>query len=146
MAVRQTEYTEKERAWLWLNRVIGARVGAAEKLIKAGGEPVMLRRDVLKGGDLPFPDIVSAEERALLLRSAADDSVDRYVDWLDKFGIYAVTRDSADYPDLLRQIYDPPTVLYCVGRLKRQTELSIAVIGSRKSSDYGVEIAEYLAE
>ena len=143
MGVKHTDYTERERAWLWISRVLGARVAAIERLLKAGGSPAELRRAVLSGKDLGFAEHLSDKERALLSSSANDASIDRYIAWLDGFGVYAVTRDSADYPDLLRQIYDPPAVLYSAGRLKRQTELPIAVIGSRKSSDYGVEIAEY---
>lgn len=136
------DYNERERAWLWLNRAVGANVRAADALAGRQGA-LALRRAVLAGERPVFPEGVSDEAKAELLRSAGNDSVDRYIEWLSAQGVRAVTRDSEDYPDLLRQIYDPPTVLYTLGRLRRQAYLPIAVIGSRKSSDYGVAMAEH---
>lgn len=140
--MRDIVYSEKERAWLWLNRVIGANVQMAEALLKLGS-PVELRARAINGEPISFPEGMSPDDGELLLSSAGDDSIDRYIEWLTAKGIYAVTRDSEDYPDLLREIFDPPTVLYVIGRLQRQAALPIAVIGSRKCSDYGIEMAEH---
>ena len=62
---------------------------------------------------------------------------------MEQRGIYAVSRDDAGYPKLLREIYDPPTVLYIKGKAPGEIKLPIAVIGSRNCSDYGREMAAY---
>lgn len=50
-------------------------------------------------------------------------------------GVAVTTLDSPDYPDLLREIYDPPPVLYYRGQLPG-TNL-VAAVGSRKATRYG---------
>ena len=136
------EYNEKERAWLWLSRVIGPNVKLASALLGTL-EPWELRRGVLAGEPIKKLRNLKEENAQLLKTSAEEASVQRYVDWLNRHGIRAVTKDSADYPELLKNIYDPPMVLYAVGRLRADTELPIAVIGSRKCSDYGISMAEF---
>ncbi|NWF82849.1 MAG: DNA-protecting protein DprA [Bryobacteraceae bacterium] len=46
------------------------------------------------------------------------------------------------YPEQLRQIYDPPVVLYALGRLELLQETMVAIVGSRRSSPYGTAVAE----
>ncbi len=50
-----------------------------------------------------------------------------------------------EYPALLTQIYDPPSVLYVRGRLTREDRNAIAVVGSRHTTHYGVEVARKLS-
>lgn len=49
--------------------------------------------------------------------------------------------DSPDYPKLLKEIFDPPQVLYVKGHLAQEA-INIAVIGSRQASFYGLKMAE----
>jgi len=47
------------------------------------------------------------------------------------------------YPPLLREIYDPPPVLYYKGSLDEKTfAIPLAVVGTRKASDYGKRVSE----
>jgi DNA processing protein len=46
---------------------------------------------------------------------------------------------------LLRQIYDPPIVLYVKGRLTSKDKNAVAVVGSRQTTHYGLEVARKLA-
>ena len=59
--------------------------------------------------------------------------------------IQLVTQDHDAYPQLLRQIYDPPQLLYYRGSLQPRDALSIAVVGSRRCTPYGLQQAERLA-
>lgn len=58
-------------------------------------------------------------------------------DRLNKLGIHLVSLMEEDYPKNLKEIYNPPFVLYVRGKLTKEDELSIAVIGSRRATDYG---------
>ncbi len=49
------------------------------------------------------------------------------------------------YPDLLKQIFDPPVVLYCLGTPEHLRDSAVAVVGSRRCSVYGREITRKLA-
>lgn len=49
------------------------------------------------------------------------------------------------YPDRLRQIYDPPLVLFARGRVELLDRLTVAVVGTRRPTTYGVAAAERLS-
>ncbi|MBI5222126.1 MAG: DNA-protecting protein DprA [Candidatus Magasanikbacteria bacterium] len=57
--------------------------------------------------------------------------------------IYCLTEDDVNYPPLLKEIYDPPFCLFVRGELK-PSEFMLAVVGPRKFSSYGKQIAEEL--
>ncbi|MDB5349519.1 MAG: hypothetical protein JWN86_766 [Planctomycetota bacterium] len=60
-------------------------------------------------------------------------------------GVRPIPRSDPDYPEALREIPDPPSILYVKGTLKPEDHLAIALVGSRKSTPYGIRIAERLA-
>ena len=62
-----------------------------------------------------------------------------------EFGCHIVTQEDENYPDLLREIYDPPTVLYVKGQLTRKDKNAVAMVGSRQTTHYGLESARKLA-
>ena len=59
--------------------------------------------------------------------------------------IEAITWNDADYPALLKEIYDPPPVLYHRGALLAEDERSVAVVGTRKATAYGRQVAHRLS-
>ncbi len=66
----------------------------------------------------------------------------------DRGGVTIVTREDAAYPALLREIHDPPLCLYVRGSieaLSRSSARAIAVVGSRRTTRYGISVAENLA-
>jgi DNA processing protein len=63
----------------------------------------------------------------------------------EKLGVWIIHLDDQRYPPVLKQIYDPPPVLYIKGTLTRQDNLAIAIVGSRRCSLYGQEQSSRLA-
>jgi DNA processing protein len=61
------------------------------------------------------------------------------------FGAEVLTQASPLYPRLLREIYNPPIVLYTWGRLTERDQHALAVVGSRKTSHYGLECAKKIS-
>jgi len=64
---------------------------------------------------------------------------------IQDFGCTVVTQLDPGYPGPLREIYDPPPVLYIRGRLLPADLRGIALVGSRLSTPYGIETARRLA-
>jgi DNA processing protein len=64
---------------------------------------------------------------------------------VERAGVKLVTQLDPEYPALLKEIYDPPLVLYVHGELPKESEHTLGVVGSRKFSHYGRKMAEYLA-
>jgi DNA processing protein len=64
---------------------------------------------------------------------------------IEQFGCKIVIQSDENYPALLKQIYDPPVVLYVKGELLTKDKNSISIVGSRMTTMYGVETARRLA-
>src|SRR5665213_2709464 len=64
---------------------------------------------------------------------------------LEQFGCHVVIQTDENYPELLRQIYDPPVVLYVKGELQANDKGGVAIVGSRMTTHYGTEVARKLA-
>jgi len=62
-----------------------------------------------------------------------------------KLGVWIINAADKRYPPPLRQIYDPPPVLYVKGTLNRADNLAIAIVGTRRCSTYGAEQAARFA-
>lgn len=72
------------------------------------------------------------------------DKIDRYMKKVKENDIKVYTIDEEEYPKNLKNIYDPPPVIYVRGNIDAEDEKAIAVVGSRKASDYGLKTAEKL--
>ena len=64
---------------------------------------------------------------------------------VEEFGAKVFTQQSPEYPRLLREIHNPPIVLYVWGDLTHRDEHAIGVVGSRQASHYGGECAKKLS-
>lgn len=78
----------------------------------------------------------------LLLETRKKLVPQKYKEEIEKAGIKWVTIFDDEYPKNLRQIYDPPVVLYYKGDLKPEDEKAIAVVGTRKMTGYGKSVTE----
>jgi len=61
---------------------------------------------------------------------------------LDDLGVDIVTISDEDYPILLRHVNNPPPIIYLYGRIQKQDERSIAILGSRNATEKGFQIAQ----
>jgi len=61
---------------------------------------------------------------------------------INKENIRICTPEDDVYPKLLKEIYNPPELLYYKGELKENDELSLAVVGTRKFTNYGKQATE----
>jgi DNA processing protein len=81
-----------------------------------------------------------------LLRTRRTLDPDRELERIDRGGIRAISIDDSRYPRLLREIAAPPSVLYVRGELTPEDETAVAIVGTRRATASGREIAGRLAE
>ena len=127
----------------------------ALNLIEGVG-PVRVRQLLNHFGEAPA---ILRASRAQLLRvqGIGADTADAIADWerttrlaeelerMDQFGCRAVIQSDEEYPASLREIYDPPVVLYVRGTLGTKDRNAVAIVGSRQTTHYGIETARRLA-
>lgn len=80
-----------------------------------------------------------------LLKVRRTTSLDDLVTAVRRAGVQVMTWDSPEYPGLLSQIPDPPPVLFVYGELEPADAWAVAVVGTRKATTYGREVARRLA-
>lgn len=75
-------------------------------------------------------------------------SIEKYAGELGNKDVSFVTLKDKEYPELLKKIKNPPFVLYAKGdpSLFRSSEPSVAVVGARKTTQYGREVTKILTE
>ncbi len=82
---------------------------------------------------------------AAKINSFKSDTLDKELGLAKKFGLKIITRDDLEYPQNLKDIYDPPIALYVKGNLKEEDKFSIGLVGSRRASIYGLMNAQKFA-
>ena len=73
------------------------------------------------------------------------EKADREIERARKAGVRIMSCRDEDYPSALREIYDPPVVLYVWGHLPSDEQVKVAVVGSRMASFYGQKMARMIA-
>ncbi len=81
----------------------------------------------------------------VLTSSGLMERAQREIEWLEKKGYAVLTIKDKKYPKNLREIFDPPLVLYYAGKIETLSEPAVSIVGARKSSPYGRAVAEKLA-
>ena len=128
--------------WLWLTELPGLtnqtrlallrHFPTPEDVYYADPEEVLLTEGITR-------------EQAKLLEDKDCAGADRILADCQRLDLDLLTLQDAGYPNRLRNIYDPPCLLYVRGRLPAfDDEASIAVVGTRDCTPYGVSCAEKL--
>ena len=82
-------------------------------------------------------------ERVLQIRASLN--LEKYMSRIEAQGIQILTWEDELYPRRLKEIDQPPPVLYMRGALKTEDFWSVAVVGTRRVSAYGRQVADELA-
>jgi len=132
-----------------------AREGLVALNMIEGVGPVRVRQLLEFFGDAPAV-LRATRQQLLSVRGIGADTAEAIARWEDhvnlpgelkriaEFGCRILTQDDAEYPSLLREIYDPPVVLYVKGTLRAGDKNAVAIVGSRQTTHYGIETARKL--
>lgn len=132
-----------DKYWVWFSRInkIGAKV--QNELIQKYKTPEEIFR--LTKDKLQENNNLESEKIEIILDKSYRENLDKYLEYMEKNGIKMITIEDEEYPQNLRNIYDPPVVLYIKGNEDILKNHSIAIIGSRNCSSYGKQIAKQFA-
>lgn len=130
-------------AFFILNRLPGMGPITASKLMQALGEDPL---NILQASESQLRSVdgvgPSLAETILSWKTCID--LDKEREHLKSAGVRFVGRSDAEFPELLQEIYDPPLGLYSKGKAPLNKR-AIAIIGSRRATLYGTNIAKRLA-
>lgn len=128
--------------WVGLNLVIGEDLGTAAKVI----DQFPSVKDVFRTSKKRLTSLGADEKEAeALLSGEAEETAAAEIKRAVSLGYSILTKDDREYPERLREIFQPPFVLYCAGNADVLNEPSVSLVGSRKPTPYGRAVADKLA-
>jgi DNA processing protein len=123
--------------WLKLIRANGVGPTTFTRLLESFGCPDRILgasvSELAKTNGIGF----KTAERIVATRNTFDTTAE--LEKAHKLGVWIIHLQDNRYPPVLKQIYDPPPVLYIKGSLTKQDNLAISIVGSRQCSLYGQE-------
>lgn len=124
--------------WLWLSSCQGLTPLSRSKLLDQFGTPEEIYHadpDQFLGMALTAKQLEGLTNKSMGHAYTITEDCSRH-------GIQIMTFQDANYPQRLREIPDPPCVLYYKGRLPDvDGQVSIGVVGTRKATSYGIDMA-----
>ena len=136
--------SENRVDWLALHLVPGLGNMAFKKLLERFGDPAEVFRAKLT--DLAQVEGLRKQVAQRILEREFSLDPQSVLKDLEKHEARLVIFPDSDYPDPLREIHDPPMVLYSKGAAIPGKSTFVAIVGSRNSTPYGVKTAENLAQ
>ncbi|MBQ8787268.1 MAG: DNA-processing protein DprA [Oscillospiraceae bacterium] len=93
------------------------------------------RKNFLTSGECKAADRITSEQ------------INEMISYCENRNIYILTYDDELYPERLKSIYNPPSVLFCRGDMScLENEFSLSIVGTRKPSDYSVRVTASLVK
>jgi DNA processing protein len=142
LGVTETLSAEEELHWLALTMVPGLGTRKASQLIESYRTPEAVFR--ASSSDLEGFGLSGSIARSIAGGCAFDDAVDQQQKAREQ-GVAVIPIADARYPPRLREIYDPPVVLFARGRTELLQSPMLGVVGTRRPTPYGSAVAEKLA-
>jgi DNA processing protein len=136
-----SEIGAEKSAWILWNQFY-AQIGPIrfEQILKAFGSA----EKAWKAPIAEFSRLGWGPKELELLKERENIATKPILDIVIKSGAVVITREEENYPENLLQISAPPPLLYVRGELLPQDNLSLAVVGSRRATNYGREVVRAL--
>ncbi len=132
-----------KRYWIWLSSLESVGGKSCLSLISHFGSAENVYQ--CSFAELTASGLVNKKAALTISRDRNIEKADEYLKTMKETGINVYTIHESEYPENLKNIYDPPPVLYVKGELTTEDSLAIGIVGSRKATDYGLKAAQRIA-
>ena len=139
-----TAVVTQEEVLHWLALVMTPGVGTVGllRLLEKLKSPEAIFR--ASASELEATGISPAQARNIASGCSFEDAADQQQKLLDA-GAELISIQDPRYPAQLREIFDPPLVLFAIGKTELMTSHAVAIVGTRRPTPYGVAAAERLS-
>jgi DNA processing protein len=133
---------EEELYWLALKLVPGLGTRSSNKLLDRFRSPQAIFR--ASRTELEGAGVSGAVAQSIASGCTFDDAAGQQQKMLQS-GASLITIGDARYPQPLREIFDPPILLFARGRVELLQSFALGVVGTRRPTPYGLAVAERLS-
>lgn len=142
LITKQAASQEEVLHWLALRMVPGLGTLGTLRLLRAMQSPMAIFR--ASTTELQAAGLSAAQAKSVSSGYSFDDAVDQQQKLLNA-GAELITLHDERYPQHLRDIFDPPLVLFALGNTEFLKSPQIAMVGTRRPTPYGIAAAERLS-
>jgi DNA processing protein len=133
---------EEELHWLALKLIPGLGTKIAGKLVQRFRTPMAIFR--ASRTELEGAGVSGSVAQSIASGCTFDDAAAQQQRALDT-GTTVIAITDPRYPVLLREIYDPPVMLFARGRVDLLQSTMLGIVGTRRPTPYGLAVAERMA-
>ena len=129
--------------WIWLQIALGEGARFKEIIEYFGSIENLYKSNIL---EWKMSSVLTPKQTENLRRFSLDDTQQIIYD-CENNGWQIITYDDKQYPQRLREIPNPPAVLYCDGALPDvDNSVCIGMVGTRKASSYALKVTSLMAK
>lgn len=133
---------EEKRAWVGLNLLPSLTPRRRGLLLERFGGPKEAWEALGRG---PLPELFGAAAPQIWAERQKADPEEE-LRKAARAGAHILTLEDERYPEPLREIADPPPVLYVLGEWREEDRLAVGIVGTRRATSYGRLVAKKLAQ
>ena len=134
--------TNNDFYWYWFTNIAGIGVKTQKKLLEHFGHP----STIYNAPESEIKGILTTGQCKEVIASKNQKKIEASIRKLEKREIYFFHRESQEYPERLAQLYEPPNLLYYIGRLPNFSKPILAIVGARRATIYGRKMAREFAK
>lgn len=133
--------TNPVEVWLWLLLVMKPYNPKTTEILEKYDYNATEAAKAIRDGDIQ--SLTDEEKHRAQVTRTAD--VQKIMDCCAKNGVRIITLDNEEYPEALKNIYNPPIVLFVAGSLEKLNDkFAISVVGTRHASSYAYRVTNYI--
>lgn len=137
------ENLEEKRYWIWLSLIKNLGAKRKSKLLELYKSPEKIYK--LTKEELLKIEGIGEETAKNIIVSKNEKLLDYHIKYMKENNIDIIHIYEKNYPQVLKEIYDPPISLYIKGNKKILNNKNIGIVGCRECTDYGKKAAKYFA-
>lgn len=137
------ESLEEKRYWIWLSLIKNLGAKRKSKLLELYKTPEKIYK--LPKEELLKIEGIGEETVKNIMLSKNEKILDYHIKYMKENNIDIIHIYEESYPQILKEIYDPPISLYIKGNKEILNNKNIGIVGCRKCTDYGKKAAKYFA-
>lgn len=134
---------KNKRYWVWLSLIQNLGSKRKQKLLEVYKTPEKIYQ--LKKEQLLEISGIGESLAENILDKNIRKNVDKHLIYMKKNNIDIISIQDKEYPEILKEIYDPPISLYIKGNKNILNHKAMAIVGCREASDYGKKAAKYFS-
>lgn len=135
------EDLEKKKYWVWLAIIPNLGIKRKRRLLEIYKNPKRIFE--LSKEELIKVDGIGENIIENIMSSKKERKIERELIKMYEKNINIISINDKDYPEILKNIYDPPVSIFVKGNVENLKKNSLAIIGCRQATDYGKKAAKY---